>query len=98
MWPFNFSKAAKLNDKILKLEIELDCANSYGRAARSYIAELEHTISLLKRELADKQQPSVFDDATLRKLISLCHPDRHDGKQTAQEMTALLNNIRRASR
>lgn len=98
MWPFNFSKVAELNDKILKLEVELNCANSYSRAAKSYIAQLEHTVNLLKTEIANTQPSNVFDDATLRKLISLCHPDRHGGKQTAQEMTALLNKIRKASR
>jgi len=39
-----------------------------------------------------------FDDATLRKLIGLCHPDRHGGKQSAQDMTAMLVKMRNASR
>lgn len=31
----------------------------------------------------------------IKKLIILCHPDKHNGKRIANEMTALLNELKR---
>lgn len=36
------------------------------------------------------KQISQFTDDELTKLIQLCHPDKHDGKPMANEMTAKL--------
>jgi hypothetical protein len=35
-----------------------------------------------------------FTDDELKQLIMLCHPDKHDGKRSAVEMTQKLNNLR----
>lgn len=35
-----------------------------------------------------------FTDAELKKLLMLCHPDKHDGKPLAVEMTQKLNALR----
>lgn len=35
-----------------------------------------------------------FTDSELRKLLMLCHPDKHDGKELAVEMTKKLNSLR----
>lgn len=36
-----------------------------------------------------------FDDTKLRALLQLCHPDKHGGKQSAVEMTAYINSLRK---
>lgn len=38
-----------------------------------------------------------FNDAELKKLLMLCHPDKHGGKETAVEMTKKINSLRKAS-
>lgn len=35
-----------------------------------------------------------FSQEEIRKLISLCHPDKHDGKQMAVEMTQKLLQLK----
>ena len=37
---------------------------------------------------------SQFTDDELKQLIMLCHPDKHDGKRSAVEMTQKLNALR----
>lgn len=37
-----------------------------------------------------KQKSAQFTDDDLTKLINLCHPDKHDGKPMATEMTSKL--------
>jgi hypothetical protein len=37
-----------------------------------------------------KEQPELFSKEDLRKLISLCHPDRHGGSKVAVEVTQKL--------
>lgn len=39
---------------------------------------------------AQIQQVPQFDEGEIAKLIQLCHPDKHDGKPMATEMTAKL--------
>ncbi len=36
-----------------------------------------------------------FDGRSVMKLIQLCHPDRHDNSQLANEMTRLLLEVRK---
>jgi hypothetical protein len=38
--------------------------------------------------------PSQFTQAEIQKLILLCHPDKHDGKQMAVELTQKLLKLR----
>ena len=35
-----------------------------------------------------------LSDEDIKKLIILCHPDKHNGKHIATEMTMLLNKLR----
>jgi hypothetical protein len=39
-------------------------------------------------------QESQFSQEDIRRLLQLCHPDKHDGKQSAVEMTQKLNRLR----
>lgn len=53
------------------------------------------------RELpADSGLPDLprlvsIDTTRLRQLLQLCHPDKHSGSKTANDITAWLNRIRR---
>lgn len=38
--------------------------------------------------------PNPFSQEDIRRLISLCHPDKHDGKQIAVEMTQKLLSLK----
>ena len=38
--------------------------------------------------------PRQLDKADIQKLLSLCHPDKHGGKEIAQEMTVKLLKLR----
>lgn len=49
-------------------------------------------------ELVQDRQAPELDDALLRKLVLLSHPDRHDGNALATEVTATLNRIRASRR
>ena len=44
--------------------------------------------------LKGKNQPTQFTDEEIKKLLILCHPDKHNGKPLATEMTALLNKLK----
>lgn len=39
----------------------------------------------------DKQE---LTDDEIKKLLSLCHPDKHDGKRLAEDMTKKLLSLR----
>ena len=56
----------------------------------SAIYELDHY-----KKMVDECLPQFSDD-DLRRLIQLCHPDKHDGKQMAQDMTAKLQAMRKS--
>ena len=43
----------------------------------------------------DLFKQNVFSQDELRKLIQLCHPDKHEGKQMAHEITSRLNSMRK---
>lgn len=49
-----------------------------------------------KARIPSKQQvlSAPFGDDDLRKLLSLCHPDKHGGKKIAEEMTVKLLRMR----
>lgn len=38
--------------------------------------------------------PNPFSQEDIRRLILLCHPDKHDGKQIAVEMTQKLLQLK----
>lgn len=38
--------------------------------------------------------PNPFSQEDIRRLISLCHPDKHDGKPMAVEMTQKLLSLK----
>ena len=40
-------------------------------------------------------KPTQLSQDEIRKLLSLCHPDKHDGKPVATEMTQLLLRLKK---
>lgn len=54
----------------------------------SRISELTEIIRCLKKS------GNQFSKEEIKILINLCHPDKHDGKKSAQEITAKLLNIK----
>ena len=43
-----------------------------------------------ERELAALRNQSVIPNDMIKRLIQLCHPDKHNGKKSAQEVTTWL--------
>ena len=101
IWPFNIwfvSKAdyRKLQRENIDLEYQALSARLQAQDAMNDARLAEMRMFEVQRTRSDSAPK--FDDTTLRKLISLCHPDRHNGKQSAQEMTTMLIEMRNASR
>lgn len=46
---------------------------------------------------APNQQNNQFSEAELRTLLSLCHPDKHGGKESATRITQKLIAMREAA-
>jgi hypothetical protein len=77
--------------------------------ARYYASELERLELLQKwNELVTKinakggapfldgDGPAQLDGEDIKRLLMLCHPDKHGGKKMAEEMTQKLLALRRA--
>ena len=43
---------------------------------------------------AQLNKPAILTDDDIKKLLFLCHPDKHDGSKKAEEMTKLLLEMR----
>lgn len=46
--------------------------------------------------LRQQSQESIINDDLLRRLIMLCHPDKHGGSVVAEDVTKQLLSIRRS--
>ena len=44
---------------------------------------------------APKNTEQMFSEDELKKLLSLCHPDKHGGKKSANDITAKIISIRK---
>ena len=60
----------------------------YADSLKDHIHELEYQIE------ANTYSEPRFTEEDLKRLIVLCHPDKHDGKQMAVEMTDKLLKMR----
>jgi len=74
----------------IKAENEFDAALSMYNA-------LVRRINRLGGEdfLSKKSSSKQFDRSELNVLISLCHPDKHNGKSSANIMTSRLIELRK---
>jgi hypothetical protein len=50
----------------------------------------------LKHGIMPEDAPPQFSQDEIKRLLMLCHPDKHDGKAMAVEMTQKLLRLRRA--
>ena len=74
-----------LNDKVNDLSYSVQFKNSCINALKG---------ALLRAEKRSKSFTSELDPDDLRKLINLCHPDKHGGKSVAAEMTQKLLELK----
>lgn len=51
---------------------------------------LERDVRLLTKRMEIMREESTLDSTNLRRLIQLCHPDRHNSSKLSIEMTQLL--------
>ncbi len=88
--------------EIYGLQMDLTKARVKLIDANMRIIELKSALNAMKNHLHEKSkkvdneksQQKTFTDEELRKLVQLCHPDRHNGSKTSVEMTQLLNKLR----
>lgn len=84
----HLSELERESNKVMKENSKLHIAN---------VKLIERNDILLQRVadlLNESMNSSQFTQDEIRKLISLCHPDKHAGKATATEMTAKLNKMK----
>lgn len=89
----------KLENKVLKEKLQLaenECEwqSSLANKAVNTLRKLEREIKDLRNALAAKPAPTSLSPGDLKRLISLCHPDKHGGKPMAVEMTQKLLSLR----
>lgn len=88
------SKYGKLSSKYEELSRKLSEADRLARLRFKICIEYSEQISALKYELAGKQSNTQFTPQELDRLIRLCHPDKHNNKQSSVEMTQKLLALR----
>lgn len=64
--------------------------NAKLRAERDALMEL----CVKYKRAAEAPKPTQFNKEQLTTLIQLCHPDKHGGRESANRMTQLLNDMR----
>ena len=81
---------------LIRSNAQLNC--DYGSLANKWstlvrrINDLGGETFLLRGEAKHKQAQIAAED--VQRLLMLCHPDKHDGKQMATEMTAKLLKLK----
>lgn len=89
----------KLENKLLKQTLELaeserDTLGRRVSIAARLLHESEREVERLKNALLATPTPTVLSTGDIKRLISLCHPDKHGGKPMAVEMTQKLLSLR----
>ena len=64
--------------------------NKKLRAERDVLMDL----CVKYKRAAEDNKPAQFNKEQLTVLIQLCHPDKHGGRESANRMTQLLNDMR----
>lgn len=78
----------------LKLKISASIEESREVLKEYNLLVREYNKLLNKRNNQQQNQNIAFSDDDIRKLLSLCHPDKHGGKNIATEMTSKLLDLR----
>ena len=92
-----FVSKAKYQAMVEKFEHAADIAIELDRLLDAEKADHMHSLRLAKRALdrMEAAKTKQFTPAEVTRLIILCHPDRHGGKQMAVELTAKLLKLKR---
>lgn len=77
-----------VNKELRKLRDELTKDRDEWRATAA------HYYKLAKGVKPEEAKPTQFNKEQLTTLIQLCHPDKHGGRESANRMTQLLNDMR----
>jgi hypothetical protein len=81
------------------LKLDLDMARLEAHTNLQAALRLQSQCNTMQQQILQfhsqvhlAQQPNLqgFDKQDIRRLLQLCHPDKHDGKQMASDMTAKL--------
>lgn len=85
--------------------VERDAARNittmYHKLYRDLLIKWNHLVEQVNQAGGERalksrtQQSEQFSQDDIKRLIQLCHPDKHDGKQSAVEMTKKLNLMRK---
>ena len=83
----SFTASSGTRDSGIDQRLRLELAEWRSRAERAERSLAAHTCP-----------PAALDLATLKRIRALCHPDRHDNSQAANDVSKVINElIRRAS-
>ena len=89
------NRLKKLERENFRLRVELTAYESLYKELRSKWNNLVRKINAKGgSEFLDGTPTSQFSEDDLRRLLQLCHPDKHGGSKLAQEMTTKLNRLR----
>lgn len=73
-----------------------DVSSELARLSRKYerdVNQYEQAIAKMAGAVLNMNGVNITEK-TWKRLASLCHPDKHDGSDTAKEITQWLNEIR----
>ena len=82
--------------KVREISRRAEVASASRDKYRAYTEELYEQCARL-RALNERTNAPVFNKEQLSRLISLCHPDKHGGRETAVSMTQVLIKLRNAA-
>lgn len=91
MLKYLFKNKEKENELIEKIE-ELEYA--YQHVVKKYNGIVEFINSRGGESFLFSDQEKKLDDNQLKKILMLCHPDKHDGSKLSNEVTRLLISMR----
>ncbi|HEX6826432.1 MAG TPA: hypothetical protein VF077_08965 [Nitrospiraceae bacterium] len=74
-----------------------DCweGNEYNRMNKPQLVEEVSRLAKELTRLRNGHAPAALDQTLLRRLIQLCHPDKHGNSPLANEVTQRLLEMRR---
>jgi hypothetical protein len=89
------------HDRVVRDKIfERSQKESYRDMYLTLVLKWNHLVDKVNQAGGEKalmnqqSNPTQFSQEDIRRLLQLCHPDKHDGKQSAVEMTQKLNRMK----
>ena len=93
-------EAARQDRRILKVELEMERNHhniTIGRldVANNRIKNYQSELRGLRSRRINFNSGSSLSGKEIRRLLMLCHPDKHDNSKAANDMTATLLKMRK---